>query len=32
MGGKSRIVMHAEVLPDRQMACLRTLAPVAAGR
>ena len=29
MGGKSRIVMHVEVLPDRQMACLRTLAPVA---
>lgn len=29
LGGKSRIVIHAEVLPDAQMSCLRSLGPVA---
>lgn len=29
LGGQSRIVIHAEVLPDEQLACLRVLGPAA---
>ncbi len=31
LGGQGRIVIHAEVLPGRQMECLRALAPAATA-